>query len=180
MKPRFILVALVLVVALATHVGCVLAIPHGLTLIAANRILRNGAEVNRWIYPPRVTETSREIVRPSPDLAYAACVFDLRAGPVRITVTPGAGYVSLSLYAPNTDMTAIDADEPVDLVIARHGQTIPEGPWTVIRTSDRWGIALQRRLAPTEASFQSADDLRRRDRCAPLVLPTQAGRDIPG
>lgn len=168
MTRRLALLATVLAVAVATHLAVVLAVPRVLTTIAANRISQNGALNNRWIYPPRATEASREIVRPSPDLAYAACVFDLRDGPVRITVTPGAAYTSLSLYAPNTDATVINARVPVDLVIARPGQVVPDGPWDVHRTSDRWGIALQRRLASTDAAFGDADRLRRQDRCQPL------------
>ncbi len=168
MRRRIALVATILIVAVATHVGFVLAVPNALTLIAANRISQNGARVNRWVYPPRATERSREIVRPSPDLAYAACVFDLRDGPIRITVTPGGAYTSLSLYAPNTDMTSIDATQPVDLVIARPDQTVAPGRYRIIRTSDQWGIALQRRLAPTDASFRSIDLLRRHDRCGSM------------
>ncbi len=182
MSCRLALVATVLIVAVATHVGFVLAVPHALTLIAANRISHNGAQVNRWIYPPRATERSREIVRPSPDLAYAACVFDLRDGPVRITVVPSGAYTSLSLYAPNTDMTLIDATKPVDLVVARPDQTVPPGHYQIIRTKDRWGIALQRRLATKAASFSSIDDLRRHDRCGSVGLrtPTRAMRPLTG
>lgn len=171
MSRRLTLLATVLAVAVITHFAVVLAAPRVLTAIAANRISHKGALNNRWFYPPRATETSREIVRPSPDLAYAACVFDLRDGPVRITVTPGVAYTSLSLYAPNTDATVINASKPVDLVIARPGQTVPTGPWRVHRTSDRWGIALQRRLAPTDATFHDADRLRRLDRCERLLAP---------
>lgn len=169
MNRRLGLLATVLVVAVATHVVAILATPRILTTIAAGRIAERGALGNRWIYPPRATETSRQIVRPSPDLAYAACVFDLRHGPVRVTVSPGAAYTSLSLYDPNTNVTVIHAGQPVDLVIARLGQTVPQGPWRVHRTSERWGVALQRRLAPTEAAFEQADRLRRQDRCEPLA-----------
>lgn len=173
MTRRFALSATVLIVALATHLAVILAVPRILSAVAAGRISRNHELDNRWIYPPRATEASREIVRPSPDLAYAACVFDLRAGPVRITVQPGASYTSLSLYASDTDSTVINVSQPVDLVVARPDQTVPAGPWRVHRTSDRRGIALQRRLAPTEVEFEAADRLRRLDRCEPLGGPSQ-------
>jgi uncharacterized membrane protein len=171
MTRRLALLATILTVAVITHFAVVLALPRVLTTIAANRISQNGELSNRWIYPPRATEASREIVRPSPDLAYAACVFDLRDGPVRITVTPGAAYTSLTLYAPNTDATVINAEELVELVVARPGQAVPTGPWRVHRTSAHWGVALQRRLAPTHAAFSDADRLRRRDQCEPLLAP---------
>lgn len=163
-----LLMATILVVAVATHWTVVLAVPYGLTAIAASRISQKGTLENRWIYPPRATEASREVVRPSPDLAYSACVFDLGDGPVRITVVPGETYTSLSLYAPNTDVVVMNAIEPIDLIVARRDQTVPEGPWRVLRTDDHRGIALQRRLAPTEAAFRAADLLRRRDRCKPV------------
>lgn len=175
MKCRLALATTVVVVAVATHLTLVLTAPRILTTIAADRISRNGALDNRWIYPPRATEASREIVRPSPDLAYAACVFDLRDGPVQITVGPGTTYTSLSLYAPNSDATVINARTRVDVVVARPDQIVPAGPWRVHRTSDRWGIALQRRLAPTVVEFAEADRLRRQDRCEPLQVPDFSG-----
>lgn len=173
MSRRFplALVSTTLAVAVASHVITVLAAPYSLTAIAASRISQKGALHNRWIYPPRATETSREIVRPSPDLAYAACVFDLGNGPVRITVAPGDAYTSLSLYAPNTDVVVMNASEPIDLIIARRNQSVADGPWRVLRIDDHWGIALQRRLAPTDAEFQAADRLRHQDRCKPVSRP---------
>lgn len=171
MNRRLALLATVLAVAGVTHLVVVLSVPRILTTLAANRISQKGALNNRWIYPPRATEASREIVRPSPDLAYAACVFDLRHGPVRITVTPGETYTSLTLYAPNTDATVINVRNPVDLVIARPDQNVPKGPWQVQVISQHGGVAIQRRLAPTGSAFDEADRLRRLDRCAPLARP---------
>lgn len=177
MTRRLVLLGTILAIAVATHLTVVLAAPRIMMTIAANRISQNGALNNRWIYPPRATETSREIVRPSPDLVYAACVFDLRDGPVHITVAPGADYTSLTLYAPNTDATVINAQAPIDLIIARPDQTVPNGPWEIHRTPHAWGIALQRRLAPTEQGFQAADRLRHMDRCA-IVAPTKETNSV--
>jgi len=170
MTRRLVLLGAVLAIAVATHLAVVLAAPRVLMTIAASRISHKGALNNRWIYPPRATEASREIVRPSPDLAYAACVFDLHDGPIHITVAPGADYTSLTLYAPNTDATVINAQTPIDLIIARPDQVVPEGPWQIHRTPHPWGIALQRRLAPTIQGFQAADRLRRLDLCTPRPL----------
>lgn len=52
---------------------------------------------------PLPTDKTRTVVRPSPDLLYAACVYDISAGPVRVMIQPPMGYWSLSLYARNTD-----------------------------------------------------------------------------
>lgn len=179
MTRRLVLLGAVLAIAVTTHLAVVLAAPRVLMTLAANRISQNGALNNRWIYPPRATETSREIVRPSPDLAYAACAFDLRDGPVHITVTPGADYTSLTLYASNTDATVINAQAPIDLIIARPDQTVPNGPWQIHRTPHPWGIALQRRLAPTEISFEAADRQRRLDRCGSLEAKRTAAANPP-
>ena len=49
-------------------------------------------------------ENARAIVRPSPDLLYAGCAFDLADGPLRIQATvPRDTYWSLSMFAANTD-----------------------------------------------------------------------------
>lgn len=58
----------------------------------------------RVVYPALSTAASRVIVLPSPDLAYALCVYDLSKGPVDIDAAPAwPSYWSVALYAANTD-----------------------------------------------------------------------------
>ena len=110
------------------------------------------------------------MVRPSPDLAYSSCAFDLSGGPLLIEAapSPNQGYVSLSVFAANTDNIAVfdSAQSPQGMRfgLAREGQVVPQGERVVISPSDR-GIVLDRRLAPSAELFAAVDQARRSDKC---------------
>ncbi len=128
--------------------------------------------VNQMIYPPRTTEASRAIVRPSPDLAYASCAFDLSKGPVRVKAAKASDYMSVSVYAANSDnIFAINdrqAPDGVDLIIVGKGQVAPTGAAIVVQSPTQRGIVLERRLAPSAQAFAAADMARKKGVCTPL------------
>ncbi len=163
------LIAIALLVAAAAHAAFVLATPRLIMNVAIERI-GEGA-FNAWRHAPRVDETARGVVRPSPDLAYSACAYDLSRGPVRVSVAPGEDYVSLSLYADNTDNYFVRSDREaprgIDIVLAQRGQDLPRDAEIVFSPSAR-GLALVRRLAPDAAGFARADAARQEDTCALL------------
>ena len=163
---------LTVLVALVVHAIVVLRAPSFIMSKAIERVSRNGAAVNAFTFGPQVSPASRAIVRPSPDLAYASCVYDLGDGPVRIRVAPWDDYVSLSLYAGNTDNfytinDAAMAGQPVEIVLVTREQTPPSGAKVVVSPTRR-GIALERRLAPNAERFALADAARRQSVCEPL------------
>ena len=51
----------------------------------------------------RPDETSRSVVRPSPDLLYASCVYNLDQGPVVISAPVPERYWSMQFYQMNTN-----------------------------------------------------------------------------
>lgn len=168
---KFALIALA--AALAAHVVVVLALPQIIMRGAMSRLSEDGARVNQWVHAPRTNETSRGVVRPSPDLAYSACVFDLSDGPVRITAGAWDGYLSVSLYEADTDNFFVisdrEAPDGVDILLARPGQRLPENSGaTIIFSPSERGVALVRRLAPSIERFNAADRARQQDSCAPF------------
>ena len=160
--------ATVLVFALIGYFAVVLATPNLLMAGAMKKISANGRGVNQFVFGPRVTEASRQVVRPSPDLLYSTCVYDLSKGPLRVHEAPWTNYVSLSVFQANSDNIFVmnDRQSPggIDIVLAKKGQATPPGARVVISPSDK-GIILDRRLAPTEDAFQKADQARRADVC---------------
>ena len=160
--------------AVMGHVGLVLAVPNVLMGVAMSRMSADGAAINRFEFGSRTTKDSRRVVRPSPDLAYASCVYDLSKGPLLVTAapSPNQGYVSLSVFAANTDnIAALDtAQYPAGIrfVLARKGQAVPAGERVVESPSDK-GIILDRRLAPTAELFAEVDQARQADRCEQLA-----------
>ena len=57
----------VLICAVLVHFAIIYAVPNVLMNVAISRLSEMG--LNRWQVAPRVTEQSRQIVRPSPDFA---------------------------------------------------------------------------------------------------------------
>ena len=173
MNRRAKLILTFLSAAAIGHIGLVLFVPHFLMNVAMGRVSQDGKLINQFGFGSRTTQNSRNIVRPSPDLAYSTCAYDLSNGPLLIEAAPSpdAGYLSISVFAANTDNIAVfDSSQSPDgirFVLAREGQPTPAGAKVVISPSNR-GIVLDRRLAPNAELFAAADEARRGDKCAAI------------
>ena len=77
-------------VALGAYQSTLLATPYALMYAALQKIGGDGAS-NRFVFSKMATADNQPIVRPSPDLSYSTCVFDLSKGPVLVDVTPVPG-----------------------------------------------------------------------------------------
>ena len=144
----------------------------GLMEAAVRRIsARTG--FNRMAYGNLSTPTNQPIVRPSPDLAYSTCPFDLSEGPLLVTVVPVAGrYSSLSVFDARTDVVFVHNDiqareRPFKIAIARSGQEVPEGVETIRVDYDR-GIALIRLLLADPKEIAQLEAVRRQSSCATI------------
>jgi uncharacterized membrane protein len=169
---RWLITALLsLASAAAGYVVTVNAIPNIIMGVAIKRVSQDGRAFNVWNHGPRTTEASRAIVRPSPDLAYSSCAYDLSKGPVRITVNPWTDYYSLSLYQANTDNFWVKNDREVDgkaidiLLISKDMKVKAQAGTEVVTSPSKKGIALVRRLAPSEDAFSQAAASRQGDVC---------------
>lgn len=163
-----------LALAAAVHLAAVWAVPRVIMSAAMHGMIERGG-VNTAYFPPRADENARAIVRPSPDLLYASCAFDLGAGPVRLTAdVPDAGYWSLSLFAANTDNFFVVNDRSagaarVDIVLAPAGKPVTAPPGArVVESPTSRGIVLTRTLVDREERVPALDAARRTFRCAPL------------
>ncbi|WP_425228097.1 DUF1254 domain-containing protein [Sphingomonas sp.] len=146
------------------------ATPRVLMAAAIKRVGRAG--MNRMTAGPLATDKARAIVRPSPDLAYSSCPFDLSAGPIRVQ-TPAlpSSYWSLSVFDARTDVVYVRNNREVggreiDVFLARPGQVTPPGA-TVVRVDGARGIALIRILVQDRARFAVIDTARRGASCGP-------------
>jgi len=146
--------------------------PRVLMSLATHRIAK-GAGYNAMVAVPLATDKARAIVRPSPDLAYSSCPFDLSNGPVLVDVEPvPAPYWSLSVFDSRTDVAYVRnnidaANQPIRVAIAQTGQPVPDG-MTAVRVRGSTGIALLRILAPDRAKFGGIDVARRKSSCKAL------------
>ena len=161
-----------LIVAAATAWAAVLYVPYGLMNVAMERLGQGG--VNTMSYGNLATLERQPVVRPSPDLAYSSCPYDLSAGPVAIDVAPVAGrYSSLSVFDAATDVIFVRNDveaggKPYRIIVARAGQAVPAGA-EVVRTDHDRGIALIRLLLKDPEEIGGLDVARRESSCATVT-----------
>lgn len=164
-----------LVIAVAVHVASVAALPH---LIMAKTITRIGtAGVNTMLFGKRPTAASRGVVRPSPDLLYTTCVYDLKAAGGAVAIHAEQmprTYWSISMFDANTDNFYVINDRqakgrPVDLVIVgANADTLPRHGLVVRAPSDK-GIVLVRMVIESDAAMPALDAARHHTSCKPLT-----------
>jgi uncharacterized membrane protein len=144
-----------------------------LLMWGATRMVAKGAGYNALFAGDLPTDKARVIVRPSPDIAYSSCPFDVSNGPVLVDVEPmPAPYWSLSVFDHRTDVAYVrnnlDAgNQPIRIAIAQEGQPVPDG-MQAVRVSGSSGIALIRILLQDRAQFPAIDAARRKSSCKPL------------
>lgn len=145
--------------------------PRALMALAVRRVASVGG-INKMTHGPLVTAKSRAIVRPSPDLLYSSCPFDVSAGPVLIDVAPvDAPYWSLSVFDSETNVAFVAnnldaAGAPLHIALVRPGQAAPTG-YRAITPNGHRGVALVRILIDRHRPQAIAliDAQRRQSRC---------------
>lgn len=161
-----------LILAAVTAWAAIGAIPYGLMNVAMERLGQGG--INTMSHGNLATPARQPVVRPSPDLAYSSCPYDLSAGPLAIDVTPVPGrYSSLSIFDAATDVIFVRNDveaqgKPFRIVVARDGQAVPAGADVVRTTHDR-GIALVRLLLKDPKEIGGLNAVRRQSTCATVT-----------
>jgi uncharacterized membrane protein len=171
-----------LIVAVLVHTASVWALPHVVMRMALNRM----GSINTIHHQSRVTAKSRGIVRPSPDLLYSACPFDLSNGALEVQAPiPPETYWSASAFDANTDnFFAINdrtvGGQPLELIILPPAQRKePEhiAGQLVIHAPTVRGLVLFRTLINDEKNSARIDAVRRQARCGtyPLTALARSG-----
>lgn len=162
-----------LAIAAIVHMAAVWAAPRLIMARTIARMEAHGAH-NAAVRPPRPTETSHDVVLPSPDLLYTTCTFDLGERPLRITASVPDTYWSVSFFAANTDNFFVLDDRQagaptVDLLLVGPGwhDAAPTGA-RIIEAPSRRGIVLFRTLVPGDAALPPLIAAQQEQRCAPL------------
>jgi len=143
------------------------------TMAAMSRV----AGVNAIAHGQRPTSRSRGVVRPSPDLFYSSCVYDLDAahGAVHVHASDmPASYWSVSVFDANTDNFYVLNDRQakggvVDFLLIAPGTFADGTRLPVVSAPTRRGIVLFRTLINDETKVVEIDAARRHARCEPFV-----------
>ena len=151
-----------LVMALIGHLAILNSIPTRIMAAAQDRMVERGVGMYRWVAADRMTPKSQTIVRPSPDLAYAICRFDVADGPVLLTAPVSDTYGSLSIFDARTNnvfVASLQKGSDFNGVIVHAPGERPNDTTRQALAMGGKGIALIRRLAPDEATHAAATQL---------------------
>lgn len=171
--------ASVVAVAVITHV-LVLNLAPWIIMDKVMTAIEAEAGWNTAMPSSRPDHTSRGVVRPSPDLIYTICIFDVSEGPVLLSAPVQDSYVSLSGFAANTDnFFAIndskiqsDASGQRRFEVVLRGDAMPPAPIpenaTVVHAPTNKGIVLFRSLVGSEEQLKELYKIQAQQRCDPL------------
>jgi uncharacterized membrane protein len=164
-----------LVIAVLAHMASMHFAPRFIMHVAMHRM---GA-VNTMHHQGRVSADSRGVVRPSPDLLYSACPFDLTHGPLLVTApVPQGTYWSVSVFDADTNNVFALNDgqvksKTISLVVIGpnvNDKSLPSGSAKIMLKTEH-GLVLFRTLIGNEKDFARLDAVRRQAKCAPLNKP---------
>ncbi len=137
------------------------------------RVLARLGQPNTMHFGRRPDESFRAVVRPSPDLFYAACPFDLSRGPLRLTAhVPHTTYWSIAGFDAATNNFFVRDDQQVsgdviELVVLRPRMAPPPSApdQTVVYAPTDEGLFLIRLLINDERAVARLDAVRRQASC---------------
>lgn len=170
-RARLLWITATLVVAVLVHIATIYALPRAIMARALDKLgTPNTMHVGR-----RPDASARMIVRPSPDLLYSTCPYDLSKGPLRVTArVPHTTYWSISAFDSATNNFFVRNDlqiagNSIEVLLVRPGKPWPRLDDAVERIvlfapSDR-GLILIRMLIDNEAHLAALDAFRRHASC---------------
>lgn len=165
-----------LAVAALVHGASVLVVPQLIMMRVMGNISKV-AGINAMTHGKRPTSAARAIVRPSPDLLYSTCVFDLdvAGGALRVHASgmPDT-YWSVSLFDAETNNFYVlndrhAKDGAVDFLVIAPGAYIDGTKLPVVVAPTTRGLVLFRTLINDEMRFAQIDAARRHAACEPFA-----------
>ena len=166
-----------IVIAVLANLATVAALPRLLNGFIVHKLAQRSGGYNHAVAWPRAGAEARTIVRPSPDLLYTTCAFDVSEHPLRITAPVQDSYVSISGFDADTNNffavndsqvpAAPDGSKRFDVILARAATPgLPAAP-VVIAPSNR-GLILFRSLVTSDADLTRLLQFQSQQRCEPL------------
>ena len=177
MKNWIKLIVITLLLAAVIHVATVAVLPYGIILhtLASLQQKTPGGQMNMIYQAPPITADSRDVVRPSPDLLYSICVYEVSDKPLHIVAPiPADTYWSMSFYAINTDNFFVVNDRtaksnPADILLV--GEDMPyhnAGDSEVVIAPSNRGIILFRILVTDKSKLNDLMQVQEQAYCSPV------------
>lgn len=153
-------------VAVAAHVATLNAVPGLIMDRTMATMAERGIPLHTFVLAPAATPQNQTVVRPSPDLAYSICRYDLDQADGAIELRAGAfdGYGSIAVFDDRTNNIAairVPEGEEVSAILSADDDAD-------ILAASSTGLILIRRLAPDAGSRARVEQAAEQDACAPV------------
>ena len=156
------------VMVVVGHFTALYSAPNVIMTGAMTMLSERGVPLHAFSFAPRPTPQTQSVVRPSPDLAYSACLYDLDAAPrgLRVTMAASEGYSSLSFFDASTNnfVTIRGEGKEASVRLLPQSASAEAGDDIVLSPSAK-GIILIRRLTPTQADYDAVAAIAADDQC---------------
>ena len=160
-----------LLFAVIVHIAVVSYVPYKAMDIVMNQRFKDYPR-NMVLPSPPTDADSRSVVRPSPDILYSICIYDVSKKPLLFNCVLPDGYWSASFYADNTDNFFVINDrqatsKTVKILLVGKNMPVPEaGDAIVVKAQSDKGLALIRVIVPDEKSLPGLVDVQKQSTCS--------------
>jgi len=157
--------------AVIVHIAVVSYVPYKAMDIVMNQKFKDLPR-NTMIPSPPTSADSRNVVRPSPDILYSICMYDVSKKPLLFSCVLPDGYWSASFYADNTDNFFVINDrqaksKTVKILLVGKSMPAPEaGDAIVVKAQSDKGLALIRVIVPEQKSLPGLIELQKQTTCS--------------
>jgi uncharacterized membrane protein len=159
-------------VAIVVNLILVIRVPNDIMEITLTE--RFNYPGNQWIFAPPSTAKSRAVVRPSADLLYSICCYDISQHPLRLTAVM-SDYWAISGFSMNSDNFFVINDKqansnPIEVVLIPIGSAYqdPTGKAHVIEAPSSRGIILIGAVVTNKAELTNLIQIQRQATIEPV------------
>ncbi len=163
-----------IILAVIVHLIVVKIYPNIIMGAVTGKLEKIYKGTNKLMHAPPTTDKARRVVRPSPDLLYSACVYDVSKNPIRITAKVPDTYWSISFYRTNTDNFFVKNDRQVKsrdvaFILVGKGKTVSDaGGAEVIEAPTDKGFFIIRMLVKDETRINELIEVQKQATCNPV------------
>ena len=164
--------SLVGLIAFVVHMTMLLLTPY-LIMAALNYTVGNEG-YGKLLISEQAVHGKDRVVRSSPDLLYSICAFKMSEGPLKISAPAIDSYMSVSMFAHNTDnFFSINDQQSLNgfnIVLAKPGQLSNlADDITLVESDTPYGVILLRYYLGAN-QVQEFDEIRASAKCEPYKV----------
>jgi len=161
----------VIALSILFHLATIAAFPTAVMGTLGYKSKKAGIKTNTIKHSPPVTEGSRSVVRPSPDLIYSIIGYDVSKNAIKVTAPIPDTYWSLSCFTSDTENFYVINDQQIKggeiefILYGKGGKPADTGNAIVVESPSNRGAVLLRMLIKDEKKLPALQKIQHQARC---------------